>query len=131
MFGATVIVTNNYKEKCAYSGYRKAFDGKGQCSFGNDSARNVIIFEFDNSSSSHTDNLKNEILILGNGQSFGINGSFGASEKKIEINFSNVTTKVSLSLHYNSNNSHLFVNGKGICKFKATIKMLTFRMNFV
>ena len=52
------------------------------CSFGNDSARNVIIFEFGNSSSSHTDNLKNEILILGSGQAFGINGSFGASEKK-------------------------------------------------
>ena len=82
MFGATIIVTNNDEEKCAYSGYRKAFDGKGQCSFGNDSARNVIIFEFGNSSSSHTDNLKNEILILGSGQTFGINGSFGASEKK-------------------------------------------------
>ena len=82
MFGVTIIVTNNDEEKCAYSGYRKAFDGKGQWSFGNDSARNVIIFEFGNSSSSHTDNLKNEILILGSGQAFGINGSFGASEKK-------------------------------------------------
>ena len=35
----------------------------------------VIIFGVDNSSSSHADNLKNE------GDTFGINGSFGAPEK--------------------------------------------------
>ena len=50
--------------------------------FGNDLARNVIIFGVDNSLSSHTDNLKNDFLILGEGPTFCINGSFGASEKK-------------------------------------------------
>ena len=49
LFGANIIVANNDKEKYVYSGYRKAFDGKGHFSFGNDSARNVTIFEFDNS----------------------------------------------------------------------------------
>ena len=34
-----------------------------------------------NSSSCHTHNLKNNFLILGEGSTFGINGSFGASEK--------------------------------------------------
>ena len=33
---------------------------KDEWSFGNDLAKNVIIFGFDNSSSSHTDNLKND-----------------------------------------------------------------------
>ena len=42
-----------------YSGYGIAFDGKGLLSFGNDFARNVVIFDVDNSSSSHTDNCKN------------------------------------------------------------------------
>ena len=64
-----------------YSGYRIAFDRKGECSFGIDYARNVAIFRVDNSSSSPTDNLKNYFLILGEGDIFGINGSFGAPEK--------------------------------------------------
>ena len=76
-----------------YSGYRIAFDGKGSWSFNDDFARNVIVFGVDNSSSSHTDNLKNEFLILGEGNTFGINGSFGAHEKKIDINFSKAKTK--------------------------------------
>ena len=47
------------KEKWIYSGYGLAFGGKSECSFGNDYARNVIIFGVDNSSSSHADNIKN------------------------------------------------------------------------
>ena len=35
-----------------------------------------------NSSSSHTDNVENDFLVLGDGPTFGVNGSFGASEKK-------------------------------------------------
>ena len=35
------------------SGYGIAFDGKGRFNFGNDFARNVIILDVDNSSSSH------------------------------------------------------------------------------
>ena len=36
-----------------YSGYQIAFDGKGEWSFDNDTARNVLIFIVDNSSSSN------------------------------------------------------------------------------
>ena len=43
--------------------------------------RNFTIFGVKNSSSSHTDNLENDFLILGEGDIFGINGSFGAPEK--------------------------------------------------
>ena len=42
-----------------YSGYAIAFDGTGLWIFGNDSAKNVVIFGVDNSSASHTDNCKN------------------------------------------------------------------------
>ena len=82
LFGATNIVKNNDKEKYVYSGYRIGFDGKGSWSFGNDFARNVVIFGVDNSSSSHTDHFKNDFLILGKGDTFGINRSFGALERK-------------------------------------------------
>ena len=37
-------------------GYEIAFDGAGTRRFGNDYARNVTIFDVDNSSSSHSNN---------------------------------------------------------------------------
>ena len=58
----TNIVKNSDKEKYVYSGYGMAFDRKDSWSFNDDTARNVIIFGVDNSSSSHTGNLKNDIL---------------------------------------------------------------------
>ena len=72
---------DNYK-KYVYSGYGIAFDGRGSWSFDEDFARNNIMFGVGNSSSSHTVNLKNDFLILGEGDTLGINGSFGAPEKK-------------------------------------------------
>ena len=69
-----------------HSCYRIAFDGKGEWSFGDGFARNVLIFGVDSSSSSHADTLKNDFLILGEGNTFDINGSFGAPEKKWKRN---------------------------------------------
>ena len=86
LFGATNIVKNSDKDKYVYSGYGIAFDGKDEWSFGNDYATNVTIFEVDNSSSSHTDNLKNNFIVLSEGDTFDVNGSFGAQEKKVSIN---------------------------------------------
>ena len=88
LFGATNIVKSSDKEKYVYSGDGIAFDGKVEWSFGKDYARNVLMFVVDNSSSSHADNLKNNFLVLGEGNTFGINGSFGAPEKKFSISFS-------------------------------------------
>ena len=51
-------------------------------------------------------------------------------QKKFNINFSKASTKFSLSLHYNADNSHLFVNGKEIFKFKANNKYVNFRTQF-
>ena len=83
MFVATNIVKDSDKEKYVFSGYRIAFDGTGEWKFGNEFARNVVIFGVDSSSSSHTDNCKNDFLVLGEGDTFGINRSFGAPEKKV------------------------------------------------
>ena len=51
----------------------------------NGSARNVIMFDVDTSSSSHTDNQKNDFLVLGEGPTFGINRSFGSPEKSLVL----------------------------------------------
>ena len=109
-----------------YSGCGIAFDGAGEWSFNNGSARNVVIFAVDNNSSSNTDNRKNDFLFLGEGPTFGINGNFGPSEKTFSINFSKTNTKFCLSLHYNGDNSYLFVNGKQIHKFKSSNKNVNF-----
>ena len=46
------------KSKFTYNGRGKAFEGEGSRSFGNDFARNVVIFGADSSSLSHADNKK-------------------------------------------------------------------------
>ena len=84
LFGATNIVKNTDKGKYVYSGCGIALDGKGEWSFGSGYARNMI-FGVDNSSSSHAVNLKNNFLVLGKGDTFGINGSYGTPEKRVLI----------------------------------------------
>ena len=56
---ATSVVNNSDKEKYLYRGYGITFDSAGSWSFNSNTARNVIIFAVDNSSSSHADNHKN------------------------------------------------------------------------
>ena len=51
-------------------------------------------------------------------------------QKKININFNKAKKKLFLSLHYNSDNSYLFVNGKEIYKFKASNKNNNFPSHF-
>ena len=69
--------------------------------------------------------------MLGEGPTYGTNDSPGSPEKKFNINFSKANTKFCFSLHYNADNSYVFVNRKEIFKFKAKIKILTFQLNFV
>ena len=87
------------------------------------------MFDVGNSLSSDTDNLKNQFLILDEGDSFVINGSFGAPEKRY-INFSKAKTKFCLSLHYDSDNSCLLVNEKEISTFKTSNRNNSFTSQF-
>ena len=95
-------------------------------SFDNDIAWNVMIFDVDNTLLFHANNHKDNFLVLGEGPTFGINGSFGSPEKKFSINFSKAATKFCLSLSCNACNSYLFVNGKETFKFKADNKSVNF-----
>ena len=62
LFGVTNIIKISDKDKWVFGGY----GGADWWNFGNITARNVIFFGVDNSSSSYVDNLKNGFLILGN-----------------------------------------------------------------
>ena len=130
LFGATNIVKNSDKEKYVYCGQRITFDSAGSWSFDNDFARNVIIFGVDNSSSSHSENRTNNFLILGEGPTYGVNGSFGSPEKKFNINNTQANTKFCFCLHCNADNSYLFVNGKEIYKLKVDNKNANFPTQF-
>ena len=123
LFEVTSIAKDSDKGKYVYSGYGVTFDSAGPWSIDNGFSRNIIIFGVDNSSSSHSDNRKNNFLTLRESPTYGINASLGSPEKEFNINFSNENTKFDLSLHYNVDNSYLFVNGKQIFKFKADKKM--------
>ena len=83
-----------------YSGYEIVFHGAGLWSFGNDFARDIVIFDVHNSSWSHADNCKNNFSVLPEGPTDDINSSIGIAEKKVCINFSKAKTKFCLSLHY-------------------------------
>ena len=71
------------------------------------------------SSSVHVNNKINNVLVTGNGFIQGINDTTIYAEKTYSINFTKTKRKFCLSLHYNGDDSYLFINGKEICKFKA------------
>ena len=76
------LVRNTIKSKFTYNGRKIAFDGEGSWSFGNDFDKNVVIFGFDNTLSSHTENRKNTFLVLCEGPIEGINDSTGLVQQK-------------------------------------------------
>ena len=75
-------------------------------------------------------NAKSNFLILGEGPTFRINGSFGLPEKQLSIGFIKVNTKFYLRLHYRADNRYLFVSEKEIIKFKADNKTVNFPIRF-
>ena len=64
LFGAVKLVINSIKSKFTSNGWGIAFNGEGSCSFGNDTAKNVVGFGVANSSSSHTYNKKGKLFSI-------------------------------------------------------------------
>ena len=71
------------------------------------------------SSSTHDNNKTRNVLVLGEDFIQGIEGITIYAEKMYSTNFIVDNKKFCLSLHYNGDDSYLFVNGKDIYKFKA------------
>ena len=67
-----------------------AIDRASKWNNGNSFVQNAIIFGVDHSSSSHTDNCKNDFLILGEGPYHGVNDSASTVEKKFCIILQNL-----------------------------------------
>ena len=121
LFGIVKLTRNKEKTKFSHNGPEIAFDRKGWLSFGNEFARDVVIFGVDNSSSSHTDHRKNNFLGLGKGPNDGINNASekNCCRKNLVLILVKANAKFCISLCYNGGESYLYVNKTEICKFEA------------
>ena len=121
LFGGVKIrknATDTSKHK--YEGYGICFDEGGRFSKrGINNGRNVLIFGVHESSLAHANNKGNNIYVMGDLFVQGINDTTLYAEKIYSQNFTAVDKKFVLSLHYNGEDSYLFVNGKQELKFKA------------
>ena len=127
LFGAMKITKNTDYSKNNYTGYDLRFDEgakfthtKREGNFDHTTAaRNVIIFGVDMSFSVHGTNIANNIYVMGEALVQGINDTTIYAEKNFYRNFADPGKNFVLSLHYNGDNSYLFVNGRQELKFKA------------
>ena len=127
LFDAMKITKNTDYSKNNYTGYGLCFDEGGEFSHTvrpsnfnrTTSAKNVIIFGVDTSSSIHATNRANNIYVMGKAFIQGINDTTIYAEKNFHNNFTEFGLKFVISLHYNGDNSYLFANGRQELKFKA------------
>ena len=125
LFRAMEIIKNADTSKYAYKGYGICFDEGGTFSKGNiNNGRNVLIFGVDESSLVHANNKANNIYVIGDLFVQGINDTTLYAEKVYSQNFSKASKKFVFSLHYNGDDSYLFVNGKQELKFKCKTEHL-------
>ena len=123
LFGAIDTVRpNNTKDpdNFIYSGWGIGFDRSG--TFGHPeggTARNVIIFGSDMPGSVHASNKTQDFLVLGRGLIQLIENTTIYAEKSYSPNVSAENKILVLSLHYNGDNSFLFVNGQKVTQLKA------------
>ena len=119
MFGAIKLTKNSDIDIYEYAGYGIVFDSKGTFSYPTGiTGVNIIIFGTDMSSSVYANNKTKSILVLGEGFTQGLEDTTLYAEKMYSINFTSTKKKFCLSLHYNRDNSYLFINGTEIIKFK-------------
>ena len=104
LFGNVKTTKSADPNTYSYSGFGIGFDSPSLFSIPNfDWGKNAIVFGVDMASSVHAKNRNKNILILGKGQTQGLDHK----------------ETFYLNLHYNGANSYLFVNCTKCIKFKA------------
>ena len=132
LFGAMQITKNTDTSKYDYKGYGICFDERSE--FGHTiteggfahttDTRNVLIFGADMSFSIHATNRANHIYVMDDGLTQGIHNTTLYAEKNFYRNFTDPGKKFMLSLHYNGDDSYLFVNYWQELKFKCKTDQL-------
>ena len=132
LFGAMQITKNADTSIYHYKGYGTCFDESEQFSHTvteggrahTTLARNVIIFGADMSFSKHANNKANNIYVMGKDYVRKVNDTTIYAGKMYYRNFTYLGKNFMLSLHYNGDDSYLFVNGRQELKFKAKTDQL-------
>ena len=133
LFGAVKITKDASPSHNKYVGYGICFDEGSNFSSGKiTSGKNVIIFGADMSFNNHERNRSKEMYVLGKDFIQGVTTVAPTvttgnktpkttiyAEKVYKHNFTEPNKKFVLSLHYNGDNGHLFVNGGEELMFKA------------
>ena len=119
LFGAMQITKNADNSKNNYERYGICFDERSE--FGHTitegghahttDARNLLIFGADMSFSVHATNGANNIYVMATGLTQINHDATLYAEKNFYRNFTDLGKKIMLSLHYNGDDSYLFVNG--------------------
>ena len=81
--------------------------------------KNVIVFGVDMTNSKHTNNKTKDVLVLERDFIPKVDDRTIYAEKMYSPDFTIANKTFCLSLHYNGNDSYLFVNVKEVIKFKA------------
>ena len=132
LLGAMQITKNADTSKYNYKGYGICFDESEEFTHvrtrGNfndtTTGKNGIIFGVDMSFSKHANNKANNTYVMGKDYVQKINDTTIFAEKMHYRNFTDHGKIFVLSLHYNDNNSYLYVNGNQELKFKAKTNQL-------
>ena len=111
LFGAVKLTKNADIDKYKYSGYGIGFNSRE--SFTHPSrgyGKNVTLFGADLSSSKHPNIKTRSSLVLGSHFIQGIDGTTIYAEKKYSTNFTVDNKTFCFSLHYNGDNSYLYLS---------------------
>ena len=84
-FDAVRLMGNADENEFTCNGQEIEFDRKDIWNYENDFARNVLIFGVDNTSSSHTDNQKNNFLVLGEGPTKDMSDRLVRQKRKLAL----------------------------------------------
>ena len=131
LFGASQITKNADTSKYNYKGYGICCTitecGRAHTTNG----RNVLIFGVEMSFSVHATNRANNIYVMGGGLTQGIHDTMLHVEKNYYRNFTDPGKKFVLCLHYDGDDSYLFVNGRQELKLKCKTDQLVKEKLFI
>ena len=114
------MIKNADTGKYKYQGHGIGFDLTGTFTHPHEgTGKNIIIFGVDKTNSIHINNKTKDVLVLGRDFTQKIDDTPIYAEKNYSPNFTVVNKTFCLSLHYDGDDSYLFVNGKEVIRFKT------------
>ena len=120
LFGKIKVTKHVDTDKYKYQGQGIGFDSTKTFTHPDGKAgKNIIIFGVDMTNSKHANNKTKDVLVLDRGLIQKLDDTTIYAEKMYSPNFTIAFKTFCLTLHYNGDDSYLFVNGKEAIIYKA------------